>query len=322
MLPAVSRLRVEGLAMLPGQLQQPFGLARRLVKLSDYRNATIGITPSKTSDMTLRALGAVPHVYRPGELVPYVFAGAELGLVTLAGNSYDTEGSSLTANVAFSPDMFVVVANRRVLAKLTPDERRILQKAGSVALAPAIERLQNEDRAETDALCEAGRMSFVTATPPELAALHTAVLPVYARLERNSRTRSLIREIEAVKQQSSPERPSPCSAPPPPRRTATLLDGTWEMTASGAVAADDVDTGRYRMTVRHGRLELSHVSSPTWDAPSVFSLRGDRIFLRSSDGLAVYRWNLFRDTLTLRFVPGREEGAPNLTFAPWHRTGA
>ena len=94
------------------------------------------------------------------------------------------------------------------------------------------------------------------------------------------------------------------------------------MTASGAVAADDVDTGRYRMTVRHGRLELSHVSSPTWDAPSVFSLRGDRIFLRSSDGLAVYRWNLFRDTLTLRFVPGREEGAPNLTFAPWHRTGA
>jgi TRAP-type C4-dicarboxylate transport system substrate-binding protein len=322
MLPSVSRLRVEGLAMLPGELQRPFGLARRLLKSSDYRDAVIGITPSILSARTLRALGASPRGYRRDELVPYVFDGAELGLATLEGNESDTEGSSLTANVAFWPAMFVVVANQQVLAKLTPDERKILQRAGSEALAPAIARLRNDDRVETDVLCQSGRMSFVTATPPELASLHAAVRPVYARLERNARTRSFIGEIEAIKRRLSPEQAIPCSAPPPPQRAATLLDGIWAMTASSAVAGTDVDTGRYRMILRRGRVTLFHVSLPLrWADSGVFSVRGDRVFFRSPGGYGVYRWNLFRDTLTFQYVPGREEGAPNLTFAPWHRVG-
>jgi len=321
MLPSVSRLHVKGLALLPGELQRPFGLARRLLKPSDYRDAVIGITPSILASRTFRALGASPREYRPGELVPYVFAGAELGLATLAGNSYDTEGSSLTANVSFWPDMFLVVANRQVLAKLTPGERKILQKAGSEALAPAIARLRNDDRVETDILCQGGRMSFVTATQPELASLRAAVHPVYAQLKRNARTRSFIGEIEAMKRRSSPEQAIPCAAPPPPQKATTLLDGIWEMTASSAVAVDDADIGHYRMILRRGRQELFHLSPPTWSGSAVFSVRGDRAFFRSPDGYGVYRWNLFRDTLTFQYVRGKEEGAPNLTFAPWHRVG-
>jgi TRAP-type C4-dicarboxylate transport system substrate-binding protein len=322
MLPSINRLRVQGVTMLPGELQRPFGLARRLQKPSDYRDAVIGITPSILSARTFRALGASPREYRQGELVPYVFDGAELGLSTIEGNSYDTEGSSLTANVAFWPDMFVVVANQQVLAKLTPDERKILQKAGFEALAPSIARLRNEDRVDTDVLCQDGRTSFVTATPPELASLHAAVDPVYAQLERNARTRSFIGEIEAMKRRSSPEQAIPCSAPPPPQRATTLLDGIWAMTASSAVAGTDVDTGDYRMILRRGRVTLSHVTPPLrWADSGVFSVRGDRVFFRSPGGYGVYLWNLFRDTLTLRYVPGREEGAPNPTFAPWHRVG-
>jgi hypothetical protein len=30
---------------------------------------------------------------------------------------------------------------------------------------------------------------------------------------------------------------------------------------------------------------------------------------------------VYRDTLTLRYLPGRETGAPNPTYAPWHRVG-
>jgi TRAP-type C4-dicarboxylate transport system substrate-binding protein len=322
MLPSVSRLRVEGLAMLPGELERPFGLARRLVKPSDYRDAVIGITPSILSARTFRALGASSRGYRQGELVPYLFDGAALGLAALAGNSYDTEGSSLTANVAFWPDTFLVVANRQVLAKLTPHERTILRKAGSEALTPAIARLRNDDRVETDILCQRGHTSFVTATGPELAFLHAAVRPVYAQLERNAQTRSFIGEIEAMKRQSSPEQAIPCSAPPRPQRTATLLDGIWEMTATFAVAGTDVDTGNYRLILRRGRATLRHVSPPLrWADSSVFSVRGNRVFFRSPGGYGVYRWNLFRDTLTFRYVPGREEGAPNPTFAPWHRVG-
>jgi hypothetical protein len=165
-------------------------------------------------------------------------------------------------------------------------------------------------------------MAYVSANPIQLTALRRAVRPVYAWLERNPQTRSFIGDIEAMKRRSSPEQASRCSAPLAPQKTATVLDGTWEMTASRAVAGE-IDAGRYRMVLRRGQVSLTHVSPPMWrGAQSVFGVRGDRIVFRSPDGeTGAYRWNVFRDTLTLSFVPGREEGAPNPTFAPWHRVG-
>jgi hypothetical protein len=59
-----------------------------------------------------------------------------------------------------------------------------------------------------------------------------------------------------------------------------------------------------------------------WKSTGTFTIRGDTVVFRSDGEYGVYRWNLFRDTLTLRYVPGRQEGAPNPTFAPWHRVGA
>src|SRR5262249_16151295 len=146
-----------------------------------------------------------------------------------------------------------------------------------------------------------------------------SVRTVYTRLDRNARTRSFIGEIEAMKRRSSPEQAVPCSAPPAPQRAATLIDGTWQMTTSAAIG--EPDAGRYRMTLRRGRADLFHVSPPTWTSPSVFSVRGDRVFFRAPGEYGVFRWNLFRDTLTFQYVPGREEGSPNLTYAPWHRVG-
>jgi TRAP-type C4-dicarboxylate transport system substrate-binding protein len=317
MLPSIHRLGVEGLAMLPGELRRPFGLTRRLLKPSDYRDAVIGIRPSLLSATTFRALGASPRGYVPGELPPFVFDGAEIDLVTLEGNEYDIEGSSLTANFAFWPKAFVVVANRKVLAKLTEAQRDILRRAGRKALAPAIARLRNEDRVEAGILCRRGRMTFVTVTPPQVAALRAAVRPVYAQLVSNPKTRSFIREIQAMKRKSSPERVVSCFTPPSPQKAATLLDGTWEMTASRAVAGE-VDAGHYRMILKRGRVFAIRPRKDT----GTFSIRGDKIYFRFPEGeYGVYRWNLFRDTLTLRYIPGREEGAPNPTFAPWRRVG-
>ncbi len=97
----------------------------------------------------------------------------------------------------------------------------------------------------------------------------------------------------------------------------TPIDGIWEMTASRAVAGD-VDAGRYRMILRRGRM----LAIRPWPDTGTFSVRGDTVFFRSADGVGVYRWNVFRDTLTLRYIPGRKIGAPNPTFAPWHRVGS
>ena len=180
MLPAIHRLGIEGLAMLPGELRRPFGLTRRLLKPSDYPGAVFGITPSLLSARTFRALGATPRGYLSRELPPFVFDGAELDLVTLERDGYDINGSSITANVAFWPKAFSVVANRMMLAKLTAAQRNILRRAGREALGAAIARLHNKDRVEAGILCRRGRVTFVTATPPQLAALRAAVRPVYA----------------------------------------------------------------------------------------------------------------------------------------------
>jgi hypothetical protein len=211
-----------------------------------------------------------------------------------------------------------------MLTKLTAAQRDILRKAGREALGAAIARLGNKDRVEADILCRRGRVTFVTATPPQLAALRAAVRPVYAQLELNPQTGSFIREIEAMKRGLPPDRVVPCSEPPPrqnrpfPHASAavTPLDGIWEMTASRAVAGD-VDEGRYRMVLRRGRV----LAIRPWRSTGTFSVRGDTVFFRTDDGVGVYRWNVFRDTLTLRYIPGRKIGAPNPTFAPWHRVG-
>jgi TRAP-type C4-dicarboxylate transport system substrate-binding protein len=318
MLPSLQRLGVEGVAMLPGEPRRPFGLTRRLLSPSDYRDAVIGIQPSRLAAATLRALGATAQSYRPGELPSWAFDGAELDLATLEGNRYDTSGSSLTANVAFGPEAFVVVANDSVLTKLTSQQRAILREAGWDALGPAIARLHNDDRVEAGILCRRHHTTFVVATPAQVAALRAAVSPVTGQVERDARTRSFIHEIEAMKRRSFAERAFPCSVPRPPPKAATLLDGVWEMTASRAVAGE-IDAGRYRMILRRGRLRAIR----PWKNTGTFTVRGDIVAFRSSDGeYGVYRWNLFRDTLTLHYVPGREEGAPNPTFAPWHRVGS
>jgi TRAP-type C4-dicarboxylate transport system substrate-binding protein len=324
MLPAVDRLGIEGLAMLPGELRRPFGLTRRLLKPSDYPGAVIGIGPSLLSARTFRALGATARGYLPRELPPFVFDGAELDLATLERDGYDITGSSITANVALWPKAFSVVANRLMLTKLTAAQRDILRRAGREALGAAIARLHNKDRVEAGILCRRGRVTFVTATPRQLAALRLAVRPVYAQLELNPQTGSFIREIEAMKGGLPRDRVVPCSEPPPrqnrpfphARPAVTPIDGMWEMTASRAVAGD-VDAGRYRMILRRGRA----LAIRPWRNLGTFIVRGDRIFFRSPGEYGVYRWNLFRDTLTLRYIPGRKRGAPNPTFAPWHRVG-
>jgi TRAP-type C4-dicarboxylate transport system substrate-binding protein len=318
MLPGIRRLGVEGLAMLPGEPRRPFGLTRRLIEPSDYRDAVIGIRPSLLSATTFRALGATPRSYLPGELPPWLFDGADLDLFTLEANQYDAPGSSITTNVSLWSEPFIVVANPDLLAKLTAEQREILRSAGREALGPAIARLRNESRVATDTLCRRGLIDFVAATPSQLAALRASARPVYAELGHNPQARAFIDEIEALKRGSPPERAVACSAPPlPPQRAATLLDGTWEMTASRA-RAGEVDAGHYRMILRRGRL----VAVSPWRSTGTFRIRGDTVIFRSADGeFGVYRWNLYRETLTLAYVPGKEEGAPNPTFAPWHRVG-
>ena len=338
MLPGLDRLGVRGVAMLPGEPRRPFGLTRRLTAASDYRDAVVGTAPSLVSAQTLRALGATARAYLPKNLPPWEFDGADLDLLTLERDHYDGPGSSLTANVALWPRAFVVVANPNVLANVTGNQRDALLEAAREAVGPAVARLRAEDRQEAAILCGRGRVALVRATPTDTATLRAAVRSVYADLERDPQTRSFIRAIEAVKRRSPAPEPSQCprqsprgergrSEPQARENVATPLDGTWEMTASRSQVIDvtqspiasDADVGRYRLVLRRGRATGFHLDEPRWRSAGVFSVQGDVVRFRWAGEVAVYRWNAYRDTLTLHFLPGQETGAPNPTFAPWRR---
>jgi TRAP-type C4-dicarboxylate transport system substrate-binding protein len=326
-LPAARRLGVEGLALLPGPLRRPFGLTHRLLRPADYDGAVIGIRPGRVATLTFRTLGATPEGYHPGRLPPWAFDGAELDLVTLEGNNYDLHGSSLTANVAFWPRAVTVVGNRDVLARLSAKQREVLRQAGREATGPAIRRLRAEAGEETAILCKRDTMSFVQATPSQVAALRAAARPVYVRLERNAKTRALVSEIETLKQHAPPEPgprcPGPLAAHTEP---VSALDGTWEKTLSPAqliATLHDpdarIDAGRYRLVFDRGQLMFAHVKPGVWRAGGAYTVREGTVVFRFSNGSSeTLHWSVYRDTLTLR--PARQRtGFVATTLAAWHR---
>ena len=325
MLATLARLGVDGIAMLPGPLEHPFGLERRLLSPSGYRGAVIGTTPTPLARLSLGALHAVPRAYRPAELPPWRYTGAELDLVSLAeGGRYPVYGkSSVTANVAFWPAAATIIGNREVLERLTAGDRRTLAHAAQESLGASVAQLQAEDRSAVQTVCQRDRVAFVQASPADVSALRAAVRPVYARLERDPLTRSLLQRIQAMKRDAPPDPQLGCATPPQADEVSTPADGTWEMSASRA-RAGEVDAGDYRMVLRRGRVWTSFTSpdSSGWRGNGSFRVRGERILFQYGDGSsAAYTWNVFRDTLRLRMVPGVAE-APNPTFAPWHRVGS
>lgn len=341
MLRGVRSLGVEGLALLPGDLRRPFGLARPLRGPADYRGRTIAVGPSRVSELTISALGATPRAFRLQDLTPWVVDGAELDVHTLEDESFSIPGSWLTANVVLWPEAFTVIGNPATLASLSPKQREILREAGRAALPGATQRLEADER-RADVACGSEGLRVVAASPRELAALRRAVRPVYDRLERHEKTRVLIRRIDAMKRGLAPEGRVLCSARAahsarPPAFHAgpeTPLDGTWTMTASVGRVVEvmrstpteaAVDAGRYRMVLRRGGLSMAFFGPQGggWRVHGSFRVRGDIVEFRTPDGIDRYRWMVYRDVLELRFPPGTGAAAPNPTapnptFAPWH----
>src|SRR5499427_10304030 len=60
MLAGLRPLGLAGIGMLPGPLRKPLGIARPLLKPSDYAGLRFGVQQSRVAAATMRALGATP----------------------------------------------------------------------------------------------------------------------------------------------------------------------------------------------------------------------------------------------------------------------
>src|SRR5262245_23655882 len=231
MLDGVRPLGLVGLAVLPGELRRPLGLTRTLLGPEDYVGARVSSRAGRVGRATWAALGV-----RPMTGAAAVGAvGAESDPATIDSNRLALQASSLTSNVVLWPRVRTIVAGRRAFEQLTHAQQDALLRAGRSAIEPALQRVEGDEVRGLDRSCRRGTLRLVSASRRERAALVASVRPVYAALERDSRTRE---QIEAIRRLRGGDRATPAvvhcraSVVSQTSATATSLDGTWRMTVS------------------------------------------------------------------------------------------
>jgi TRAP-type C4-dicarboxylate transport system substrate-binding protein len=309
MLRGLDRLGVSGLALVPETLRHPAGESDPLQSVDDYDGALFRDIPSKATDALVSALGATP-VHVPSD---------SFGEEVRSGNVDSTEtpisrargGWTLTGNVVLYGKANTIVANSKALVKLSDEQRTALRKAAEDTARRGLRGIPSE-RTAAKSFCAAGRV--VNATAAQVEGLRAAAQPVYADLERDDLTRSLIARIRAMKASGSPApTPAPCGRTTVSRgetgksAAPAAFDGTyrWKLTRAGAIRTgnppSDPDVGSVvTMTLDDGRWLLG--SDPHYSGS--FKVKGNRL---------VFDWPSEASVLTFAF---RREGADTLVMKP------
>jgi TRAP-type C4-dicarboxylate transport system substrate-binding protein len=346
MLRGLRPLGLVGLGILPGQFPRPLGVTHRLLGHADYAGQRIGVQQSLVGNVTMRALGAKP-VWLGGRATIAGLDGIAEPISWINGSRYDRVARYLTTNVVPWARPIVVFTTRAALGRLTPAQRRVLERAATDAVGGQT-RVVADFEADTAALCAHKRVRFLAARPADLTSLRVAARRVDEQLERDPVSRAFFAEIETLRARlgASPSvLPScgqgrPVSAP----GAATPLDGVYELT----VAPRDLppsqrlpeaygswqivlDRSRFRFTERSdradwiadGRVRVSG-DGMSWTVDDVFGvgphLTPDRMPLRTGETVR-FRWRYVGDTLALATADGRK-ALPALTLRPLARVAA
>jgi TRAP-type C4-dicarboxylate transport system substrate-binding protein len=211
---------VTGLGMSPGAFQLPMGVKHPLLTPGDWKGVSFGTYPSKVQEQAIRALGATPfpaigdgraHALDTGEI-----QGFNIGFPFYGSSDLPAKAPYVTANVRLWAAIGVGIANPDLYAGLTRRQRRWLVTALAQTRSYAAGRVANQTNAIRSA-CDKGAQ-LVNATPVQLAALRSALEPVYADLNTDPKTSSAIAQIRRLAAATPPESPtqipSTCSTKP------------------------------------------------------------------------------------------------------------
>lgn len=338
-LPAVDKLGVVGIAVLPGDLRHPLGLTRPLLRPEDFRGALIGVRRSALAKRAFEQLGAQVAFSVAGDYAG--FDGIESDLGSLENDLADVGAASLAADVSLWPRILVLVANPRAWQALDPRRREALRAAAGASLPAAIDQLRRDDDESYGVLCRRGAVSLARATQGDIAALRAALTPVADDLDAGT-----MREIARARADAGPP---PAHAPCRPaaherRGRATPVDGVWkfksdeaDLRAAPGNKADltPENWGHHVFAFSHGRFAITQEApgACTW-AYGTFSVRGHRMVWDVTDGGGFgpqnannrpgehfeYSWSRFKDTLEVGPVRGAISPANFLALA-WQRVG-
>ena len=343
MLAGLDRAGVVGLALLPESLRHPFGFGKPLRSPGDYAGALVRTPRSDVSYALFEALGA-----RADDLDGDAFDQAIADGSLAAAESAFVLASSLpaatvaTGNVTFFPKVNSLVVNADVFGGLHDEQRGILEEAAARTLAWAIGSTSTDAEA-AKAFCGSGG-AVVLASGADVAALEQATSPVYAELERDAETKSLIEAIRALKSQVAVSATARVEACEPSggggaaagTEDVSALNGVWranpsyeEGIAAGlppSLAAQEIGVETIRM--ENGRYEWSwlardgeHLCSGTYE------VSGDRVVFTDPPECGSPSWEavfeLVGDEIHWRDVKSHQAGDPvdqlvrELIHEPW-----
>jgi len=332
MLAGLSGLGLYGLAVVPELLRHPSG-TRAFVSVDAFDGARVRAVPSAATDSLLQALGARPVHVSNGTL------GAEIDRGHLDGAELPTERSrqnwTVAANVTFFAKANTVVADKEALDALSAEQRDVLRAAAEQTVRHVVSHPPSE-RVMARRFCTMGQI--VLAAPAQLMELRRAARPVYAQLERDPRTRSLIARIRAMKRSGREAAPPavPCGRAEPPDvetaqrpRLPSSFDGTyrWRLTEEDARRSGDPgdpDVGNVTtMTLQDGSWLLGG-GDPHYSG--TFEVKGNRlIFDWPAEGY-VLTFTFTRDksgSLDVKPVLPMDRGDQFVWASePWTRVGA
>jgi TRAP-type C4-dicarboxylate transport system substrate-binding protein len=315
MLADVERSGVVGVALLPGPLRMPFGFVRPLVTRDDYRGFRMGAYPGHLEAATLRSLGATIRNYL--SLDGASREGAILNYWAITGG-VGYHGKTFVTNVVFWPRPETVVMNRGAFQSLTPTQQTILRDAGRQAVSSRLAEVRHLEQDALASICERKLAALVTAPAAEVAALDGAVQPVYAKLERNARTRELLAEIRALRAAGPSGNDEPRSCPTRASAGASKLEGAWTssatetaLLASGATKAEaatyggagelELNAGRWVFRGDHTTVTGAYVVEDDVLRLTMHTCTANPC---SPGAISEYDWSVYHDTLSLAPHPG------------------
>jgi TRAP-type C4-dicarboxylate transport system substrate-binding protein len=347
LLAGLDGLGLVGLALVPEGLRHPFAYGEPLLGPEDYEGALVRAPTSAVTTALFEALGATADDL-DGSALERAVADSKVAAAESSFVWADALGGRTvaTGNVTFFPKVNSLVVNGETFEGLTDEQQRILRDAAERTRAWAVQNMPS-DAEGARAYCDHGG-TVVLASEDDLASLERATAPVYAELERDADTRSLIEEIRGLKSEIGPPRatPRPCGGSVPAddgdeqERDPALLNGVWRTNVvyEEAVAAGlppDVaagESGVHTIRMEDGRHEWRwRARDGEHFCPGTYTIRGAKVEFREHggcNGLWEAEYELLDGEIRWRNARTQLEGArtdqlirEQLHGTPWKRIG-
>jgi TRAP-type C4-dicarboxylate transport system substrate-binding protein len=248
MLAGVDELdNVVGIAVLPGPMRKILGIDHPFASPADFDGEVIGVTQSAVADETMAALGATSLDMGGGEPLLGIDA-LEQQFDSIVSNSYTEVADYVTANINLWPRPLVIVMNAERFESLSAEQQSTLLDAGPAMIPGQLDAARREDNHGATIICRT-ETAMTVATDEDLAAMHTALEPVYADLASDPVTAEYLEAITALKEEiAAPPDSAECEAAEPDR--SGFPQGTFENDTNRLELAD----GLYALTDHNGVL--------------------------------------------------------------------